>query len=87
MATLEERVARLERIEEDRQLDAALRAHAFGINLVQAELAEARGDIARVDGKVDEVRAEVADLRDEMRGGFADLNGKLDAILERLDRA
>lgn len=75
MATIEEieeRVARLERIEEDRQLDAALRAHAFGINLVQTEVAAVRADLARLDAKLDANHAEV--------------NTKLDAILERLDR-
>lgn len=75
MATIEEieqRVARLEAIEDNRQLDAALAAQAYGVNLVQAEVAALRGDVAGLEAKVDANHAEVST--------------KLDAILERLDR-
>jgi len=75
MATIEEieeRVARLERIEEDRRLDAALRAQAYGINLIHGELAEARANLAGLDAKVD--------------ANHVEINGKLDAIIARLDR-
>jgi hypothetical protein len=72
MATIEERVARLEAIEENRNLDAALAAHAFGINLVQTEVVAIRADLARLESKVD--------------ANHAEINGKLDAILARLDR-
>jgi hypothetical protein len=82
MATIEEieeRVARLERIEEDRQLDAALRAQSFGINLVQSEVVAIRADLVALDAKVDGLAAKVD-------ANHAELNGKLDAILARLDR-
>lgn len=80
MATVEERVARLERQAAERldaQLDAGLRATAYGISLVQAEVAEVKGDVA-------ELKASVADLREQVAGLDASLNAKLDAILARL---
>lgn len=73
MPTNEERIEWLE------QSHAAHHAHAYAIGIVQTDVAALREDIARVDGKVD-------DLRTEMDGKFAEVNGKLDAILARLDR-
>ena len=78
MATLEERVARLEHLEESRQLDAAMRSHAYGISLVQAGVAEGNARQAEVQDEVTALRAEVGEMR-------TDLTAKLDAILERLN--
>lgn len=75
MATIEDRVARLEQQAAERldaQLDAGLRATAYGISLVQADVAE--------------VKAAVAELREQVatRADLAALDAKLDAILARL---
>ena len=80
MATVEERIARLERESAQRldaQLDAGLRATAYGISLVQADVAEVKADVA-------ELKTSVADLREQVAGLDESLNAKLDAILERL---
>lgn len=79
MATIEERVARLEAIEENRHLDAALRAQAYGINLLHVTLAEAQAAIGHLDEKLDGLAVRVD-------ANHVEVNGKLDAILARLDR-
>lgn len=80
MSTLEERVAHLEQQAAERldaQVDAGLHAVAFGVSLVQADVAELKGQVVGLRGEVAEVREQIAGLDES-------LNAKLDAILERL---
>ena len=74
MATLEDRVTKLEQdVQEIRSdVNAGLRAQAFGLSLVQSEVHDLRG--------------EVGALRAEVQTRFAGVESTLAQILERLDR-
>lgn len=73
VATLEERVDRLEqRVQqiEHTGIDAGLRAQAYGLSLVQTEVAT--------------LRAEVADMRDSVDQRLTAIEAGLAQILQRL---
>lgn len=81
MATLEDRVTKLEADVQEIRSDVTtgLRAQAFGLSLVQAEVHEVRTDLAGL-------RGEVGEIKTEMRDRFAGVEATLAQILERLDR-
>lgn len=81
MATIEDRVTKLEQdVQEIRSdVNAGPRAQAYGLSLVQSEVAEVRTDLAGL-------RGEAGDLRTEMQTRFAGVESTLQQILERLER-
>jgi hypothetical protein len=88
VATLEDRVTKLESDVQELRSDvtAGLRAQAFVLSLVHAEVRDVRTDLAGLRGEVGEVRTEMREGFDALGQRMATVESGIAQILERLDR-
>ena len=74
--------ARVTRLEQDRSVEAGLRAQSFGLSLVHADTGALRQDMTEVKDRLGRLKTDVSELKTDV----AEIKSVLQALVTRLDR-